>query len=43
MIVKVGFVGGTSIIDKAIQTISSGDYADVTHAFIYLFDSVLEA
>ena len=43
MIVKVGFVGGTSTIDKAIQSISGGDYAGVTHAFIYLFDSVLEA
>ncbi len=43
MIVKVGFVGGDSVIDKAIQSISGGDYADVTHTFIYLFGSVLEA
>lgn len=41
--VRVGFAGGDTIIDKAIQKISGGDYADITHAFIYLFDSICEA
>lgn len=41
--VQVGFAGGTTIIDKAIQKISGGDYADITHAFIYLFGCIVEA
>ena len=41
--VKVGFSGGDTWIDKAIQAVSGSDYCDVTHAFIVLFDSVLEA
>ena len=41
--VKVGFAGGDSLLDRAIQKISGGDYADVTHAFIVLFSSIAEA
>ena len=41
--VRMGFAGGTTLIDKAIQKISGGDYADITHAFIYLLDSIAEA
>ena len=40
---RVGFAGGTTVIDKAIQAVSGGDYADITHAFIFLFDSIAEA
>lgn len=41
--VRVGFAGGNSLLDRAIQKISGGDYADVTHAFIFLFSSIAEA
>ena len=41
--VQVGFAGGTTLIDQAIQKISGGDYADITHAFIYLFGGIVEA
>jgi hypothetical protein len=40
---KVGFNGGNTWIDKAIQTASGSEYCNVTHAFIYVLDSVLEA
>lgn len=42
-LVRVGFAGGTTLIDRAIQKISGGDYADITHTFIFLFDSIAEA
>ena len=41
--VRVGFAGGTTVIDKAIQVISGSEYCDVTHAFIFLLDSIAEA
>ena len=41
--VRVGFAGGTTLIDQAIQAVSGGDYADITHAFIFLLDSIAEA
>ncbi|WP_196592356.1 hypothetical protein [Pectinatus frisingensis] len=41
--VRVGFVGGDTLLDKAIEAVSGSQYADISHAFIYLFDSVLEA
>ena len=40
---KVGFNGGNTWIDKAIQCASGSEYCNVTHAFIYVLDSVLEA
>ena len=40
---KVGFNGGNTWIDKAIQCASGSEYCNVTHAFIYALDSVLEA
>lgn len=41
--VRVGFAGGTTIIDRAIQKVSGSEYCDITHAFIFLFDSIAEA
>lgn len=41
--VKVGFAGGTTIIDRAIQKASGSEYCDITHAFIFLLDSIAEA
>jgi len=41
--IKVGFAGGDTLLDRAIQKISGGDYANITHAFIFLLDSVAEA
>lgn len=41
--IRVGFAGGTTVIDKAIQAVSGGDYADITHVFIFLLDSIAEA
>ena len=41
--VKVGFAGGTTIIDRAIQKVSGSEYCDITHAFIFLLDSIAEA
>lgn len=41
--VYVGFSGGNTMLDRAIQKISGGDYVDVTHAFIYLFGGIIEA
>ena len=41
--VRVGFAGGTTLLDQAIQKISGGDYVDITHAFIYLFGGIVEA
>lgn len=41
--VKVGFVGGDTLLDKAIEGFSGSQYADISHTYIYLFDSILEA
>lgn len=41
--VRVGFAGGTTLLDQAIQKISGGDYVDITHAFVFLLDSIAEA
>ena len=41
--VRVGFAGGTTIIDRAIQKVSGSEYCDITHAFIFLLDSIAEA
>ena len=41
--VRVGFVGGDGWLDKAIEAISGSQYADISHTYIYLFDSILEA
>ena len=41
--VRVGFSGGTTIIDRAIQKVSGSEYCDITHAFIFLLDSIAEA
>ena len=42
-VVRVGFAGGTTIIDRAIQKVSGSEYCDITHAFIFLLDSIAEA
>lgn len=41
--IRVGFVGGDTLLDKAIEAVSGSQYADISHAFIFMFDSVLEA
>ena len=41
--VRVGFAGGTTAIDRAIQAVSGSEYCDITHAFIYLFGGIVEA
>ena len=41
--VRVGFAGGTTLLDKAIQKVSGSEYCDITHAFIFLLDSIAEA
>lgn len=41
--VRVGFVGGDSWLDKAIEAASGSQYADISHAFIFLLNSIVEA
>ena len=41
--VRVGFVGGNGILDRAIEAASGSQYADISHAYIYMFDSILES
>ena len=41
--VRVGFVGGDSWLDRAIEGISGSQYADISHAYIHLLGSIVEA
>ena len=41
--VRVGFVGGDTVIDKVIEGASGSQYADISHTFIYLLNSIVEA
>lgn len=44
MKLTIGFVGGDTWLDKAIEGISGGQYADISHSFIKgILDSILEA
>ena len=41
--VRVGFVGGDSWLDRAIEGISGSQYADISHAYIHLLSSIVTA
>ena len=41
--IRVGFVGGDTVIDKVIEGASGSQYADISHTFIYLLNSIVEA
>jgi hypothetical protein len=41
--VVIGFVGGDTNLDRAIEFFSDAEHYDISHTFIMLFDSVLES
>ena len=41
--VRVGFVGGDTIVDTVIEAASGSQYADISHSFVYLLNSIVEA
>lgn len=40
---RVGFVGGSSLVDKVIEGASGSQYANISHSFIYILDSIVES